>query len=575
MRRVSLRLKAAVVFVLLASTPAVVTGALLVFVNSDAVETSERQLQASVLSELSSFVQLRLDSAREELVAAADVLEGQARSEAAPSLEAVRAVLGSGKHLEAARLVVPSANLSTRLFTRGNKDVPAFSGANLDAARNVDVLTTVTPSGDVLMIRHLEKTGEGGQDAFLIGSWLAIEVDAHLEETVRARFGGQDVRVAVVDEARTTLSSYGLSPSKGASLAAVSVWKLMDQGRQAHYFVTGSVEVEGKPVLAGIETLSGGFAVVMWRPEAEAYAAVTAMIQRTGLVALTTMAVALGLGLLAATRLTQPILQMAAQARAIGRRQWGDLKPLPTRNDELGELSRSLDDMAQSLESSEERIARDAKLRAELSRYMSRPLVDLIIEGEQGVSLGGKRSRVTVLFANIAAFTKLAEEGEPESIVSLLNELYSLLGEVVFRNGGVIDKFTGDGIMASWGAPTADPRHASRALEAAEDMLRFVAAASDDWERRHGVRIQLAIGINSGDCIAGNIGSNKRMEYTVIGDVVNVASLLEREAGPAQVLLTEATVEAAGEGFGFSFIGEHRISGRRGYTRVFELEVLA
>ena len=97
----------------------------------------------------------------------------------------------------------------------------------------------------------------------------------------------------------------------------------------------------------------------------------------------------------------------------------------------------------------------------------------------------------------------------------------------MFRHGGTVDKFIGDCIMAVWGAPSAQDDHAARALAAAEDMMRFLETANEGWQEKYDVEIRLGIGVNSGEAIVGNVGSDKRMEYTVIGDVVNVAARLE------------------------------------------------
>jgi len=146
-----------------------------------------------------------------------------------------------------------------------------------------------------------------------------------------------------------------------------------------------------------------------------------------------------------------------------------------------------------------------------------------------------------------------------------------VLTELVFRHGGTVDKFVGDCVMAIWGAPTPQDDHARRAVEAAEDMLRWLETANPGWLERYGVTVQLAIGINSGEAVVGNVGSEKRMEYTAIGDVVNVAARLEAMARPQQILITAATRTAAGEDFDYADAGERLLAGRAEAVHLFEV----
>jgi class 3 adenylate cyclase len=321
-----------------------------------------------------------------------------------------------------------------------------------------------------------------------------------------------------------------------------------------------------------VETLPDlGWAVAIWRPEPVAYAALASMTRRGIAVAAGALLLALAVGLLAAGRVTRPILELVAQARLIGKRRWRELSLATSRRDEIGELCASLGRMAEDLEQGEAEIARQAKLRGDLSRFMDAALVDAIVRGEHPLALGGKRAAVTVLFADVVGFTPLAEERDAERIVALLNELFSMLTEIVFRHGGTVDKFIGDCIMAVWGATEAQDDHAARTVAAADDMMRFLETAADEWRDKYDVEIRLGFGINSGEAIVGNVGSNKRMEFTVIGDVVNVASRLETIARPNQVLLAASTRQRLGDAFEVVSLGEHNLTGRKEMTEVFEL----
>ena len=151
-----------------------------------------------------------------------------------------------------------------------------------------------------------------------------------------------------------------------------------------------------------------------------------------------------------------------------------------------------------------------------------------------------------------------------------MNELFSVLSEVVFRHGGMVDKFMGDCIMAVFGADEpAD--HAARAVACGEDMQRFVAARAPDWSRRFGLEVSLGIGIATGEALVGNLGSEARMEYTAIGDAVNVASRLEGLARPGQVLVPQRAADAAGAEFAFASLGQHALRGKQGTIEILEL----
>jgi class 3 adenylate cyclase len=267
------------------------------------------------------------------------------------------------------------------------------------------------------------------------------------------------------------------------------------------------------------------------------------------------------------------VLSLVEQSRRIGRRAYREVAPAPARADEIGDLGRAMVKMAEDLEAQEKDIAREAKHKADLSRFMAPELVDAIVKGEHSLELGGRRADVTVVFADVVAFTPLAESRPPEEAVAILNELFTILTEVVFRHEGLVDKFVGDCIMAVWGAPMDQEDHAERALRAAEDMMRFVEPAAEAWKKTHDVEIRLAIGVSSGQAIVGNVGSNKRMEYTAIGDTVNIAARLEALARPNQILVAEATKALVGEAFTFRELGKERLHGRSTDTLVYELEV--
>lgn len=211
-----------------------------------------------------------------------------------------------------------------------------------------------------------------------------------------------------------------------------------------------------------------------------------------------------------------------------------------------------------------------ARVRATFSRYLPKAVVDEVLRAGEGVSLGGRKLDVTVMFADIRGFTPYAEREAPERVVEVLNAHLSAMTEAVFREGGTLDKFTGDGVMAVFGAPLPQPDHALRAARAAlaiRDALCRPAACG----RGDDIRLQVGIGMASGEVIAGNVGTLARMDYTVIGDVANLAARLEGIAGPAQVLACARTYEAIRGKIATRPVGSVAVDGRSAPVAVYEL----
>jgi len=234
-------------------------------------------------------------------------------------------------------------------------------------------------------------------------------------------------------------------------------------------------------------------------------------------------------------------------------------------------LGGAMGDMADQLAAGEREIERRAAVEADLSRFLPAEVARSIAAGEHTLALGGQRRSVSVLFADVVSFTSFAESAPPEQVVAFLNELFTVLSEVVFRHGGTVDKFIGDCVMAIFGAPEDQPDHAARALAAAEDMHRFVETSAPAWKQKYGVEARLGIGVNTGEALVGNLGSERRMEYTAIGDAINVAARLEGLARPGQTLVTAELARAAGDGFDFVSCGEHPLRGKKLPVEILEL----
>ncbi len=192
-----------------------------------------------------------------------------------------------------------------------------------------------------------------------------------------------------------------------------------------------------------------------------------------------------------------------------------------------------------------EALRREAQAREKYERFLPQQLVDdVMLDPDKELKPGGRRQTVSVLFADLRGFTTTAEAQPPEVVVELLNRFFTLMSEVVFRHGGTLDKYLGDGVMALFGAPYATERDALKAVRAAIEMQRFVATFNRELAAAGRPAIGLGVGINTGPAIVGFVGSDTRLDYTAIGDTVNTASRLEHLAVAGQIIIGEATMQA-------------------------------
>ena len=179
-------------------------------------------------------------------------------------------------------------------------------------------------------------------------------------------------------------------------------------------------------------------------------------------------------------------------------------------------------------------------------------VVKQILNNPDSFKLGGVNQTVTILFADIRGFTAFSERENPEKVVGLLNRYFSLMSEIIFAHGGTLDKYIGDGLMAIFGAPTATPEDAKNALKTAVTMQRRLTTLNRELEAEGFSRINVGIGLHTGVATVGYIGSDRRSEYTAIGDTVNLASRLESNSRGGQILISEATAQAGGNSFELS-----------------------
>lgn len=167
------------------------------------------------------------------------------------------------------------------------------------------------------------------------------------------------------------------------------------------------------------------------------------------------------------------------------------------------------------------------KIKQAMGKYLSQDIMKNVVQNIDDIKLGGKRANVTVLFADIRGFTSMSEKMTAEEVSVILNEYFTEIEPIITKYNGVINKFIGDAVMAIFGEPIQDINHPVNAVKCANDMLKKVNQLQDKWLFEGKPKIEIGIGINTGEAFVGNIGSEKRLEYTVIGDTVNLASRIE------------------------------------------------
>ncbi|MGZ5819328.1 MAG: adenylate/guanylate cyclase domain-containing protein, partial [Burkholderiaceae bacterium] len=213
-------------------------------------------------------------------------------------------------------------------------------------------------------------------------------------------------------------------------------------------------------------------------------------------------------------------------------------------------------------------------------RFLNPNVVRQIVDqGETVESLSGRNCNITVLFSDIRGFTTLSETRTPHEVVTLLNRYFERQVEVVFRHGGTLDKFIGDCIMAFWGAPVDDPEHAQHAVAAALEMQETLLSFKKELaaEGSNVLDFDVGIGVHTGPAVVGFIGAQRKLDYTAIGDTVNLASRVEGlTKGVARVLVTHDTVLAcqASNKFGFTSHGAFSVKGRAAAVELYEPRII-
>ncbi len=267
-----------------------------------------------------------------------------------------------------------------------------------------------------------------------------------------------------------------------------------------------------------------------------------------------------------ARNVSRPVQQLAEHTRHVATGDYTRRIDLP-RADELGQLATAFNQMTAGL-------AERDRVRDLLGKVVSPEIAAQLLQSD--LQLGGEEREVTILFSDLRDFTALSEKLPPHEVLALLNRYLDRMSAIVEKHGGVIDKYIGDAIMALFGAPVATDHAATRAIAAAHDMRAALATLNRELSAEGKPPLALGIGINTARVIAGNMGSHTRLNYTVIGDGVNLASRLEALTKDAtygaSIIVSEATAEAAQVATQLRALGSVRVKGKTEPVRIFAVD---
>jgi class 3 adenylate cyclase len=260
--------------------------------------------------------------------------------------------------------------------------------------------------------------------------------------------------------------------------------------------------------------------------------------------------------------LTRPVKELVAATSRVAEGDYGT-EVTVTSHDEMRTLADAFNDMTRGL------LMRE-RYRSVLSKVVSQDIAEELMKGD--VELGGENREMSVLFADIRGFTPLTEGMEPQAVIGLLNDCMEHLARAVDEEGGVVDKFIGDEVMAVFGAPVTQPDHARRAVAAAVRMRDGI----EDMNRRRieggADPIAIGIGIATGVAVAGNMGSHDRMNYTVLGATVNLAARLTSEAEAGEILISAPTCRAVGDACAVTALGDRSLKGFSSDVQVYAVQ---
>jgi class 3 adenylate cyclase len=566
-RTVSVRYKWLATLLVASLVPLAALGLLALRLQRAGLDRAERELEAAVVDDAARTMGATLaDAANGTKQVAKTLTDERIAGDDARIALAKQTVAGAGAISE---LVIYEA--SGKFFDAIAKEMRPADTARppLGEAERAAAGRWLFTEGHVRFVAPFEV--DGTVRGYVVAELRPGLLSRIVSDLSQDRFGHRD-RMAVLSPDAVVLASDAASPyAAGAKVPQVLVRHGLDRNAFSSALIrTDSFRSStGEPYVGTFRVAPDlGLGIFVERPEQEAFAA----LQETRRALLFVLGAAALLSALAGyvlgDRATRPILALTHLTEAYAKRDLKRKNPVKT-GDELEALGDAMAHMAGNIERGEAEIIRRAGVEEGLSRYLPREVASAIASGEAELTTGGARKNITVLFADVVGFTAFSERESPERVVEFLNEFFTLASEIVFRNGGMVDKFLGDCVMATFGVRD-EARAASQALATAEDLHRFVEAARPSWQERFSFDARLGIGVAAGVALVGNLGSELRLEFTAIGDIVNLASRLETLARPGQTLATDAVRNAASS-FEFHELGPHPIRGKAEPVTIYEV----
>ncbi|MDP3278906.1 MAG: adenylate/guanylate cyclase domain-containing protein [Deltaproteobacteria bacterium] len=580
-RGLSLRTRWTIALLLLGTIPLAVLAPFVLQKQRQGLLHSEEAHQAAVMDHAGTRLENTLESAARAVSHIGRILSDPRLTDGEAKIALAQSVLATMNALDSVAIYSDSGELIDTMI-RGEGQATTPAPPRLDESLRADARGRWMPpalQGRALRLRYVQPLSNGGRrTGFVLGQLRENVVNDQFEELSRDHFEGRNDGLVLLDPSLTVLvasGSAGPMYAVGASLRGrelLSKINVPEERFAVNFLSSGEYQdAGGQDWVGSLRTVPGlRVGVLARRPSASVFSGIAATRRAVLGAVLLLILLSLIVGTTVAARTTRPVGSLIALARSYAARRFETRSDVRS-GDELEVLGATMEQMADDLSASEDEIARRAAVEENLSRFLPASVAQEIAEGKRTLALGGERREVSVLFADVVSFTPFVERAGAEQVVEFLNELFTVLTEVVFRHQGTVDKFMGDSVMAFFGAPNAMSDHAERALLCAEDMHRFVEATAPSWLTKYGIDVRIAIGVNSGEVIVGNLGSERRMEYTVIGDAVNVAARLEGVARAGQTLVTQVVADKAGDAFEFKSIGEHPLRGKEQPVPILEM----